>query len=321
MKEVTGAVIATSLVLIAVFVPVAFFPGTTGHPLPPVRADHRLLHRHLRLQRPDPDARPSPRGCWAARTGPRAGSSPAFDRVIGRVDGGLPRRAAADAGPRARLAMAVFVAGAGPERRRLPRGAARLRARRGPGLGHDPGAGAGGRLARVHAQGGRAGARRSCRRQPEMDTVFAITGFSFAGTAPNRGPDVLRAQALLAAARRGALGAGGDRAPARRARASITEAMVFAFLPPPVEGLGTFGGFQYVVQDQGGHTLEELAKVTQDMVAAGQREPGARRPLHQLHRQRPAVRGDHRPREGQGRAACRSSRSRTRCRPTWARPT
>ncbi len=30
MAEVTGAVIATSLVLIAVFVPVAFFPGTTG---------------------------------------------------------------------------------------------------------------------------------------------------------------------------------------------------------------------------------------------------------------------------------------------------
>src|SRR5262249_9431091 len=30
MKEVAGAVIATSLVLIAVFVPVAFFPGTTG---------------------------------------------------------------------------------------------------------------------------------------------------------------------------------------------------------------------------------------------------------------------------------------------------
>src|ERR1043165_6094007 len=30
MREVAGAVIATSLVLIAVFVPVAFFPGTTG---------------------------------------------------------------------------------------------------------------------------------------------------------------------------------------------------------------------------------------------------------------------------------------------------
>ncbi|HEX4140679.1 MAG TPA: efflux RND transporter permease subunit, partial [Candidatus Methylacidiphilales bacterium] len=30
MREVTGAVVATSLVLIAVFVPVSFFPGTTG---------------------------------------------------------------------------------------------------------------------------------------------------------------------------------------------------------------------------------------------------------------------------------------------------
>ena len=30
MREVAGAVIATSLVLIAVFVPVSFFPGTTG---------------------------------------------------------------------------------------------------------------------------------------------------------------------------------------------------------------------------------------------------------------------------------------------------
>ena len=30
MREVLGAVIATGLVLIAVFVPVAFFPGTTG---------------------------------------------------------------------------------------------------------------------------------------------------------------------------------------------------------------------------------------------------------------------------------------------------
>ena len=30
MGEVLGAVIATALVLVAVFVPVAFFPGTTG---------------------------------------------------------------------------------------------------------------------------------------------------------------------------------------------------------------------------------------------------------------------------------------------------
>lgn len=30
MEELTGATIATSLVLMAVFIPVSFFPGTTG---------------------------------------------------------------------------------------------------------------------------------------------------------------------------------------------------------------------------------------------------------------------------------------------------
>ena len=30
MREVFGAVVVTALVLVAVFVPVAFFPGTTG---------------------------------------------------------------------------------------------------------------------------------------------------------------------------------------------------------------------------------------------------------------------------------------------------
>ena len=30
MREISGAVIATSVVLLAVFIPVAFFPGSTG---------------------------------------------------------------------------------------------------------------------------------------------------------------------------------------------------------------------------------------------------------------------------------------------------
>jgi HAE1 family hydrophobic/amphiphilic exporter-1 len=51
--EITGAVIATSLVLVAVFVPVAFFPRHYRHPVPSVRADHRVFYRHLRFQRPD----------------------------------------------------------------------------------------------------------------------------------------------------------------------------------------------------------------------------------------------------------------------------
>ncbi len=50
MKEVTGPIIATTAVLMAVFVPVAFIPGVTGQPLQPVCADGRDFGRHFGLQ-------------------------------------------------------------------------------------------------------------------------------------------------------------------------------------------------------------------------------------------------------------------------------
>ena len=56
MSEVTGPIIAIALVLCAVFVPIAFISGLTGAVLSPVRADHRLLDRHLGVQFADPFA-------------------------------------------------------------------------------------------------------------------------------------------------------------------------------------------------------------------------------------------------------------------------
>ena len=49
MGEVAGAVIATSLVLVAVFVPVAFFPGTTGILFRQFALDHCVLDFHFRV--------------------------------------------------------------------------------------------------------------------------------------------------------------------------------------------------------------------------------------------------------------------------------
>jgi HAE1 family hydrophobic/amphiphilic exporter-1 len=107
---------------------------------------------------------------------------------------------------------------------------------------------------------------------PEIDTVFSVTGFSLAGQAPNRGmmffgldPYSERTRAEQSAQAvigrlYGMLG-------------GITDAIVLPFLPPAVEGLGAFGGFQYVVQDQGSHTLEELAQVTQRLVREGNADP------------------------------------------------
>ena len=58
MAEVTSAVIATSLVLISVFVPVSFFPGNDRNPLQTVLADHRVLDCHLGVQCADAVACP-----------------------------------------------------------------------------------------------------------------------------------------------------------------------------------------------------------------------------------------------------------------------
>jgi len=54
----------------------------------------------------------------------------------------------------------------------------------------------------------------------------------------------------------------------------VNGAFVIPFLPPAVQGLGEFGGFQFEVQDQGGHTLQELANVTGDVVRQGNGRKG-----------------------------------------------
>ena len=56
MSEVFGAVIATSLVLVAVFVPVAFFPGTTGRLYQQFALTIAFAVAHLRVQRAHADA-------------------------------------------------------------------------------------------------------------------------------------------------------------------------------------------------------------------------------------------------------------------------
>ncbi|HSB61116.1 MAG TPA: efflux RND transporter permease subunit, partial [Vicinamibacteria bacterium] len=108
---------------------------------------------------------------------------------------------------------------------------------------------------------------------PEVDTVFAVTGFSFGGTAPNRGMVFFGLKPY--SERRGA--ARSAQAVIDRLRGpffGISGAVVIPFLPPAVQGLGNFGGFQYVLQDQGGNTLDELARVTQVLVREGNATPG-----------------------------------------------
>ena len=49
----------------------------------------------------------------------------------------------------------------------------------------------------------------------------------------------------------------------------IDEAIVFAFIPPPIDGLGSAGGFQMEVEDVGGVGYQSLQSVAESVVAAG----------------------------------------------------
>src|SRR5205085_1931359 len=103
---------------------------------------------------------------------------------------------------------------------------------------------------------------------PEVGGVFGVTGFSFAGSAPNRG--LVFATLNPLAERRGHDHSA--EAIVNRARPDLMKiggAIIVPFLPPAIQGLGVYGGFQFEVQDQGGNTLQALADATNQLVRQG----------------------------------------------------
>ncbi len=54
----------------------------------------------------------------------------------------------------------------------------------------------------------------------------------------------------------------------------VPEARVFIFGPPPVAGLGTGGGFKFIVEDRGENDLKRLQDQTDKLVALGNRAAG-----------------------------------------------
>jgi NodT family efflux transporter outer membrane factor (OMF) lipoprotein len=60
----------------------------------------------------------------------------------------------------------------------------------------------------------------------------------------------------------------------RQRLSGIQDARLAVFPPPPVQGLGTAGGFKLAVQDRSGAGLGVLQSATEALVAAGNQEPG-----------------------------------------------
>ena len=270
MGEVTGAVIATALVLGAVFVPVAFFPGTTGRLFQQFAltiAFSMAISAFNALT-----LTPALAGILLTKTEKPKGR---FFTLVNRViDGGTNRMASGLRrliGVRAIVTL-VFVALLGATYwvySRVPAGFAPdedqgyifiiMQAPQGASLEY---------TMNVEQQ-----VEAILAQTPQVEHVFGVGGFSFAGNGPNQG--ILFVMLKDFADRPG---------PENSAKAvvgqlfgrfmGITGAMVIPFLPPSVPGLGNFGGFQYELLDQTGGPIEDLAATARSIAAQANQTPG-----------------------------------------------
>jgi hydrophobic/amphiphilic exporter-1 (mainly G- bacteria), HAE1 family len=273
--EITSAVIATSLVLVAVFVPVAFFPGTTG-----------ILFRQFALTIAFSIVISAFNALTLAPSLAAiflAGGHHKKMWILQKFDDGVSAMIRGYRGIlhyflEYKLAMVVLFF--------VSLGLTYLVFTHVPGSfvpDEDQGflivvmqSPAGASLEYTTAIG--AQVTQIMKHQPEVEDVFSVAGFSFSGAAANQGlmfvslkPYSQRkgkqhtATAILNRLRPQLFGVSG--------------AIVFATLPPTIQGLGAFGGFQFVVQDLGAHRLEELAGATQGLI----REASQRKDLVSLY--------------------------------------
>jgi hydrophobic/amphiphilic exporter-1 (mainly G- bacteria), HAE1 family len=282
MGEVTSAVIATSLVLIAVFVPVSFFPGTTG-----------ILYRQFSLT----IAFSIAISAFNALT-----LSPALSALFLRGEEYRPRQLDfLHIRPLSR-AFAAFIHGAdaciGWMNRTYARGihlALRLRyllllvffaglaatvwTYQHVPTGFIPQEDQGYLMVLVQAPPGsslgyttnladRAGA--VIAQDPDITGAFSVMGFGFGGGAPNSGLMFLSTKP--SDQRRGKGHSAADivaRLYPKLAQFMFVPngGLVAIFQPPAVQGVGSLGGFQFMLQDTGGNTLTDLDRVAHQIVS------------------------------------------------------
>jgi HAE1 family hydrophobic/amphiphilic exporter-1 len=278
MSEVTSAVIATSLVLISVFIPVSFFPGTTGIlykqfsltiafsiaislfnalTLSPALAAILLRSEEAKYNVFD----------WT-RIKPLANGYRAFahgiDDGIRALGRGYGR--AVHAVLRVRyLMLLLFFAGLGLT------GYMYLHVPTAFVPGEDQNyllvviqAPQGASLSYTTAVASQA--ESMIRQDPDVFATFAVPGFSLSGGASsNYGLIFVPLKPIDE--RKGP----GHGAPEIRLRLQpklfmIPGAILVCFEPPAIQGIGSYGGFQFILQDLGRNTLQDLDNVAHQIV-------------------------------------------------------
>jgi len=105
-------------------------------------------------------------------------------------------------------------------------------------------------------------------REPEIEGVFTIVGFGAAGSSSNQA--ILYASLQPFENRKGALhSAAAVIGRLRGSLSGVSGAIVVPFNPPAVFGLGQFGGFQFELEDLGRNSLQSIAENAKKLAAQG----------------------------------------------------
>jgi HAE1 family hydrophobic/amphiphilic exporter-1 len=284
MSEVTSAVIATSLVLIAVFVPVSFFPGTTGIlyrqfsltiafaiaisafnalTLSPALAALFLRGEEAKYHQLD-----------FLRIRPLSRAYSGFAHFIDNVIGWLSRTYAKLIHVALKLRyllLIVFFAGlaaTGWMYVHVP-------------TGFIPQEDQGYLMIVVQAPPGASlsdttdiadRAQLVLKGNPDIAGAFAVSGFGLSGNSPNAG--IIFAALTPSDQRLGKGHSSADIVASLGPRLfMVPGGTVAMFEPPAVQGLGSFGGFQFMLQDLGKNTLADLDRISHTIIGASRQDP------------------------------------------------
>jgi multidrug efflux pump len=111
-------------------------------------------------------------------------------------------------------------------------------------------------------------------KQPGVESTISFPGLSINGFTNSTNSGIVFVTLKPFDQRRDAsLSAGAITAALQQKYAAIQEAYIAIFPPPPVNGLGTIGGFRLQVEDRADQGFEELYSQTQNLIMASQKEP------------------------------------------------
>jgi HAE1 family hydrophobic/amphiphilic exporter-1/multidrug efflux pump len=292
MKEVSGPVVAIALVLISVFVPVAFLGGLTGQ-----------FYRQFALTLAVSVAisavvaltftpalcalllKPTEESHFGGLLGRFFSAfNSGFKRFTGRYVGTV-----GTAIRRAALSMLIFGI--------LTASAVYLAKARPTGFMPDEDQGyliglvilpLGASLQRTEAVADEFSAQ--MRKQPEVEGTFAVTGLNLlTGTHSSYAATIfiiLKPWAERSGAAHGAL------ALVQRANgigSKVKEANVLVLNPPPIPGIGTAGGFEYILEDRAGGDINKFAGVLGDLLGQANKNPALTRVFTQFNTRTPQI--------------------------------